>query len=961
MTSLSILRRLRTCWTFAAICLPGLVEAGLPSAPSPLPLLRVEAAAHTGPVRRLAVDPSEKSLVTVGDDNTARIWDLESHRLKSVLRVPVTGTEPGKLYGVAISPDGRDIAVAGTTGSGTASPHRIYLFKADTGAAAGAIDARAGHVRDLAWSGDGNHLIAAYAGENGVRVFDRGGKVVFEERFEGPAYGLAVSSQGSFAVTGFDGQLRLYRLSAEGVRKAGTLALPQSDPISADFSPDGRFVAVGYLSRLGNGNVGVDVIRLDTGKVASSFQFSDVPQGNLKNVRWNRDGSALFAAGSGYRGRADFVVKKIAWPAGRVSDGVVGTDTVTDMAALSSGRMAFATFDGTWGVLKDDLTATRTVSPIFDLRGASLLRINPSATVVGWRSDETGRDITFDLAQRTWLDKRPSGLGAARSSSFKFDAREWENSFRPSLNGHAIALLPGEVSRASAVLPDNSALLLASSWNLRKLDRDGNVLWTHPFSAEIRALQVGADSKFVVIASSDGTLRWLSAADGSTVMSFLAVRDGRWILWTDDGHYDTSVGGESLIGWLVNRPDRLAADFFPVARFRERFHRPDLIDQVLSRMDARIGTTQDGTELRPADPAPAKTLQAVLPPVVDLLTPLEVRTDRHYLRLTVRLRSAADAPVSRLDVRVDGQVSHYQEEARRGDERDLMLPLTGKDAQITVFAENRHGMSGGAETRVKWTGPAPQPTAAMAAAARPKLYILSIGVSQYQRMPRLKFASKDASDFAAIMKRQHGRLYRDIEIRLLTDQDATQARIAESLRWLKEEVAPGDVGMLFLSGHGVTDKALDYVFLPVDADAASLNSTGIDSLQLTAIAQLPGRTVIFIDSCHAGQALGGKKGRAGDVTKLINMLGSEGNGSVVFSASTGSQFSVEDDAWKNGAFTKAVVEGLEGAADTRKVGAITYKALDYYVSERVKQLTGGQQSPVTTSPGVPDFELVRTR
>jgi hypothetical protein len=32
--------------------------------------------------------------------------------------------------------------------------------------------------------------------------------------------------------------------------------------------------------------------------------------------------------------------------------------------------------------------------------------------------------------------------------------------------------------------------------------------------------------------------------------------------------------------------------------------------------------------------------------------------------------------------------------------------------------------------------------------------------------------------------------------------------------------------------------------------------------------------------------------------------------------------------------------------------------LDLYVSERVKQLTGGKQSPVTQAPGgVPDFPL----
>ena len=72
--------------------------------------------------------------------------------------------------------------------------------------------------------------------------------------------------------------------------------------------------------------------------------------------------------------------------------------------------------------------------------------------------------------------------------------------------------------------------------------------------------------------------------------------------------------------------------------------------------------------------------------------------------------------------------------------------------------------------------------------------------------------------------------------------------------------------------------------------------------------------------------------------------------------------SQENAARGNGAFTKAVVEGLSGKADFSKNGKITHKGLDYYVSERVKELTKGQQSPVSISPsGVTDFPVALVR
>jgi len=51
------------------------------------------------------------------------------------------------------------------------------------------------------------------------------------------------------------------------------------------------------------------------------------------------------------------------------------------------------------------------------------------------------------------------------------------------------------------------------------------------------------------------------------------------------------------------------------------------------------------------------------------------------------------------------------------------------------------------------------------------------------------------------------------------------------------------------------------------------------------------------------------------INVIINELSSAENGVVVFSASTGSESSYEDKAWNNGAFTRALVEGLNGQAD----------------------------------------------
>ena len=82
---------------------------------------------------------------------------------------------------------------------------------------------------------------------------------------------------------------------------------------------------------------------------------------------------------------------------------------------------------------------------------------------------------------------------------------------------------------------------------------------------------------------------------------------------------------------------------------------------------------------------------------------------------------------------------------------------------------------------------------------------------------------------------------------------------------------------------------------------------------------------------------------------------------VVFAASTGRQVSMEDPSWGNGAFTKALVEGLgaPGVSALAKIAGddiITPALLDAYIARRVKALTDGKQSPVMNSTA-PDFPL----
>jgi uncharacterized caspase-like protein len=155
-----------------------------------------------------------------------------------------------------------------------------------------------------------------------------------------------------------------------------------------------------------------------------------------------------------------------------------------------------------------------------------------------------------------------------------------------------------------------------------------------------------------------------------------------------------------------------------------------------------------------------------------------------------------------------------------------------------------------------------------------------------------------------------------------------------------------------------------FYFLPVDADLEKIKRTAISQSDITStVATLAGKVLVFMDACHSGNLMGKLKRRGVVVvSSVINELASAENGAVVFSAATGRQYALENAEWGNGAFTKGVVEGIRGKADYTSTGRITVNMLDLYVSERVKNLTKGQQTTTTVKPpNVPDFPVALLR
>jgi WD40 repeat protein len=948
---------------------------GLGAEPPTDPILRIDAGMHTGLIFRIAVDARSRWLVTASHDKTARVWDLATGRLQNVIRPPIGTNEEGKLYGLAMSPDGAQVALGGWTqfndGQSGLAPEgeAILVFDRATGRMLKRIEGLTGVIYGLAFSPDGRYLAATLAETSGIRVFksDSGDLVGQDTDYGADSYGVDFSRDGRLVTSSWDGYARLYRLDKSGLHLAVKQAAPGGKrPYGVRFSPDGRLIAVGFQD-----SVSVNVLDSVDLSLRYAPQSSGPQHAGLTSVVWSFDGQFLYAAGS-LQGRDIHIIRQ--WPqAGQAPprDALAATNTVMDLQPLPQGVLVYASGNPDWGVLDANGQRKHFMgAPTADLRDfASGFLVSQDGRQVRFSFKDRGTaPARFDLDQGLGPDDTTlAPLAAPRTSGPGITLARWRNDRPPELNGRPLRLEPDETSLSVAITPDDQRFALGADWSVYLFNRSGEQIWRAVAPGAAWAVNVSGDGHSVVAALADGTIRWYDIRDGHEKLAFFPHADRkRWVVWTPSGYYQASPGGEDLIGWHLNHGRDAAADFFPASRLRSKFNRADVVAHALNSPSEAEALRLANAESGRRSDAKSSSVQTLLPPVVEILSPQDgsaLVTNSVTVRYATRTPS--DAPVTGLRARVNGQPVGLPDirglaPVGSGNSREVAIPIHEQNSEIQLFAENKNGVSTPASLRVVLSGTTPAP--AQGDMYKPKLYVLTIGVAKYANPSfNLDLPAKDAHDFANVLLRQKGELYADVQVRLLTDADATKDNVLDGLEWLQHQVTARDVGMMFLAGHGMNDNTGKYYFMPYNADPDKLLRTGVPQTDIRdTLSSLAGKAVFFVDTCHSGNALGTAKTRGvdNDVNAFVSELASAENGVVVFTASTGRQSSLEDPAWGNGAFTKAVVEGLGGKADFQKSGRITLKGLDFYVAERVKELTGGRQSPVSIAPnGVPDFPI----
>jgi WD40 repeat protein len=569
--------------------------------------------------------------------------------------------------------------------------------------------------------------------------------------------------------------------------------------------------------------------------------------------------------------------------------------------------------------------------------------------------------------------------------TFDFIDNETAPVIRDVKNGKTLYHLEADLLQicTASFSPDGQNVLTANNDSVKIWDaQNGQLKRAIYFSGNLYDIDWNGNK---IMIHDNSKLVFFDLVTGKKLYTFLAIDSADYLVLTADNYYMGTKNATSKLSWRVGN------QLYSFDQFDLQYNRPDIVLERLGNTDtALIKMYRSAYEKRLRKSGFNEKMFSTEwhTPEINILDSdsLIYTPDKSGLQLKI-CGTDSRYVLNRLQVWVNGVPIYganglsLLKERTDSIVKTINIRLSAGDNNIKVSCMNEKGVESLKESfDIVYNPQSP---------VKPDLYIIAMSVSDYKdKKFDLQYAAKDGKDIAkmfdtlAISRKD----FRNIIIDTLLNYRATRKNFFS----LKNELLASNVDdqvVVFVSGHGLLNKDMDFYFATYDIDFRNPEKKGIsfDNLE-NILDSIPARKkLLMMDACHSGEV---DKEEINDliasntvntpgitfrgnvreynfkgVSPRINQSGislsnsfelmqelfaglDQGTGTTVISAAAGRGYALESPQWNNGVFTYSIINGLKNrAADKNRDGVITISELKDYSIKEVQLLTGGKQKP----------------
>ncbi len=449
---------------------------------------------------------------------------------------------------------------------------------------------------------------------------------------------------------------------------------------------------------------------------------------------------------------------------------------------------------------------------------------------------------------------------------------------------------------------------------------------------------------------------------GATVSPFanMFVSDeSEWIIWTPSGYFSCSSDGAQHFGWHINEGINKLATYYSAEQYFDILYRPEVLVKSLGQAKKVTDILLEEGE-RIFDLTKLNRPSAAFFNINNLAFGEFKQLDYHqgkYETQSKTLELDADiydggGGIKEVNIYQNNKLIIIDDEfdaaGKEGQQysKTYSVNLTNGENEFKIVTKNFQKIeSAGDVLKVKYVGEIMATT---------NLYILSVGINTYKNSAyNLNYAQPDAKSFTDKVIEKGSKMFKNVRKTEIYDTEATKENIIKGFESIISQAKAEDVFLFYYAGHGTLDEENDneYYLVPTNitklyGDPAQLQDKGISASELkTYLAQVKSqKQLILMDACHSGGALKSINVRAAASEEKAIVQLARASGVVMIASSGTQQFASEFEVLQHGVFTYALLEALEGKADSGDE-KVTVNELKIYMEERVPELSelhGGQ-------------------
>lgn len=330
-------------------------------------------------------------------------------------------------------------------------------------------------------------------------------------------------------------------------------------------------------------------------------------------------------------------------------------------------------------------------------------------------------------------------------------------------------------------------------------------------------------------------------------------------------------------------------------------------------------------------------------PVLNILFPTDqssFHTD--MVKVKYQLLASGLESSTKLFVSVNGVRKQLDITPSAEQTNTVEIDVPEKDCTITLFAENEGGSCQSNTVKliredIDMNSPA-------------RLFCVSVGVGS---------SSKSARDFARVVTKKQGSPYAEIQMKVLTDKEATRADLAEAMEWLQQETRPNDICLFYYAGNGFRDVKDHFYFIPYGgADDKLINCLNAkDFASMTS--HINCKLLVFADVICTVDPVN----HISTTTHFAEQLKSSKKNMVIYASSTDEMkaglFKTNNFFIKtNSVFTKTLISAFNDGDRQPNEKGLSTKSLGNFILKEVQRNGGSAQIPAyICPPGMEPFNI----